>query len=169
MKNEVLTKEESKNKYRDFPGHPGTKNLPSNSGKGGSIPSQGTKIPHAMGQLSLRSTGTGLPEKNHLSNKKCLSPSHLSTADTSLSQKLQIKITMHRSEEYTASKMEKRERRKEEILTKCFVQWHARSSDHHLVILEVYFLITGAFVHHTKSLTGGVWNYSRYFLHAVEI
>ena len=56
MKNEVLTEEESKNKYRDFPGRPGTKNLPSNSGKGGSIPSQGTKIPHAMGQLSLRST-----------------------------------------------------------------------------------------------------------------
>ena len=51
MKNEVLTEEESKNKYRDFPGRPGTKNLPSNSGKGGSIPSQGTKIPHAMEQL----------------------------------------------------------------------------------------------------------------------
>ena len=57
MKNEVLT-EESKNKYRDFPGRPGTKNLPSHSGKEGSIPSQGTQIPHAMGQLSLRSTGT---------------------------------------------------------------------------------------------------------------
>ena len=30
------------------------KNLPSNAGVTGSIPDQGTKIPHAMGQLSLR-------------------------------------------------------------------------------------------------------------------
>lgn len=50
-----------------------------------------------------------LPEKNHLSNKKCLSPSHPSTADTSLSQKSQIKITMHRSKDYTAAKMGRRE------------------------------------------------------------
>ena len=37
---------------RDFPGGPVVKNLPSNAGDTGSIPGQGTKIPHAMGQIS---------------------------------------------------------------------------------------------------------------------
>ena len=37
---------------RDFPGGPVVKNLPSNAWDAGSIPSQGTKIPHATGQLS---------------------------------------------------------------------------------------------------------------------
>ena len=37
---------------RDFPGGPVVKNLPSNAGDVGSIPSRGTKIPHAVGQLS---------------------------------------------------------------------------------------------------------------------
>ena len=37
----------------DFPGGPVVKNLPSNAGDTGSIPGQGTKIPHAVGQLSL--------------------------------------------------------------------------------------------------------------------
>ena len=32
------------------------KNLPSNAGDTGSIPGRGTKIPHAMGQLSPRVT-----------------------------------------------------------------------------------------------------------------
>ena len=32
------------------------KNPPSNAGDAGSIPGQGTKIPHATGQLSLRAT-----------------------------------------------------------------------------------------------------------------
>ena len=36
----------------DFPGSPVVKNLPSNAADAGSIPGQGTKIPHAMGQLS---------------------------------------------------------------------------------------------------------------------
>ena len=36
----------------DFPGGPVVKNLPSNAGDAGSIPGQGTKIPHAAGQLS---------------------------------------------------------------------------------------------------------------------
>ena len=36
----------------DFPGGPMVKNLPYNAGDTGSIPGQGTKIPHAMGQLS---------------------------------------------------------------------------------------------------------------------
>ena len=42
-----------RNLYRDFPGGPVVKNLPSNAGNRSSIPGQGTKIPHAMGQLSL--------------------------------------------------------------------------------------------------------------------
>ena len=48
----------SGNHMRDFPGHPVGKTLPSNAGDGGSIPGQGTKIPHAMGQLSPRATAT---------------------------------------------------------------------------------------------------------------
>ena len=36
----------------DFPGGPVVKNLPSNAGGAGLIPGRGTKIPHAMGQLS---------------------------------------------------------------------------------------------------------------------
>ena len=37
----------------DFPGGPVVKNLPYNGGDTGSIPGQGTKIPHAAGQQSL--------------------------------------------------------------------------------------------------------------------
>ena len=37
----------------DFPGGPVVKNLPWNAGDIGSIPGQGTKIPHATKQLSL--------------------------------------------------------------------------------------------------------------------
>ena len=48
----------SRNHMRDFPGHPVGKTLPSNAGDAGSIPGQGTKIPHAMGQLSPRATAT---------------------------------------------------------------------------------------------------------------
>ena len=43
-----------KNYGRDFPGDPQVKNPPSNTGDAGSISGWGTKIPHAMGQLSLR-------------------------------------------------------------------------------------------------------------------
>ena len=38
--------------WRELPGGPVVKNLPSNAGDVGSIPDQGTKIPHALGQLS---------------------------------------------------------------------------------------------------------------------
>ena len=38
--------------YWDFPGGPVVKNLPSNAGNMGSILGRGTKIPHAVGQLS---------------------------------------------------------------------------------------------------------------------
>ena len=40
----------------DFPGGPVVKNPPSNAGDTGSIPGQGTKIPHATGQLSPHAT-----------------------------------------------------------------------------------------------------------------
>ena len=44
--------------WRDFPGSPVVKNLPSKVGDAGSIPDQGTKIPHATGQLSSYATTT---------------------------------------------------------------------------------------------------------------
>ena len=44
----------------DFPGGPVVKNLPYNAGDAGLIPGQGAKIPHATGQLSLRTTTTEL-------------------------------------------------------------------------------------------------------------
>ena len=40
----------------DFPGGPVVKNLPGHAGDKGSIPGQGTKIPHALKQLSLCTT-----------------------------------------------------------------------------------------------------------------
>ena len=43
---------------QDFPGGPVFKNLPSNAGDVGSIPGQGTKIPHATGQLNPSTTTT---------------------------------------------------------------------------------------------------------------
>ena len=43
---------------RDFPGGPVVKNPPSNEGDVGSIPGQGTKIPHAAGQLNPCTTTT---------------------------------------------------------------------------------------------------------------
>ena len=48
----------------DFPGGPVVKNLPGNAGDAGSIPGQGTKIPHAAGQLSPRATTTELTHLN---------------------------------------------------------------------------------------------------------
>ena len=44
------------NKFKrtgDFPGGPAVKNPPSNAGGAGLTPGQGTKVPHATGQLSL--------------------------------------------------------------------------------------------------------------------
>ena len=40
----------------DFPGGPAVKNSLSNAKDVGSIPGRGTKIPHALGQLSLGAT-----------------------------------------------------------------------------------------------------------------
>ena len=48
----------------DFPGGPVVKNPPSNAGDVGSIPGQGTKIPHAAGQLNLHATTTELARLN---------------------------------------------------------------------------------------------------------
>ena len=42
----------------DFPRDPMVKNLPCNAGDMGSIPGQGTKIPHTVEQLSLSVTTT---------------------------------------------------------------------------------------------------------------
>ena len=42
----------------DFPGGPVVKNPPCNAGDVGSITGWGTKIPHAAGQLSPRTTTT---------------------------------------------------------------------------------------------------------------
>ena len=53
-----------KTKCRDFPDGPVVKNPPSNAEDTGSIPVQGTKIPHATGQLSLRATTTELARLN---------------------------------------------------------------------------------------------------------
>ena len=48
----------------DFPGGPVVKNPPSNAGDLRSIRGQGTKIPHAAGQLSPRATTTELARLN---------------------------------------------------------------------------------------------------------
>jgi len=53
------------NLLRDFPGGPLVKNLPSNAGDMGLIPGRGTKIPHAMRQLSLHATTTEPACHNH--------------------------------------------------------------------------------------------------------
>ena len=42
-----------KNQVKDFPSGSVVKNLPSNAGDKGLIPGRGTKIPHALGQLTL--------------------------------------------------------------------------------------------------------------------
>ena len=46
----------SKHFFRDFLDGPEVKNLPGNAGDVGSIPGQGTKIPHAKEQLSLHAS-----------------------------------------------------------------------------------------------------------------
>ena len=51
----------------DFPGGPVVKNPPSNAADTGSISGRGTKIPHAMGQLSPRATTTELVHLNERS------------------------------------------------------------------------------------------------------
>ena len=55
---------QKKKNCRDFLGGPVVKNPPSNAEDAGSIPSQGTKIPRAVGQLSLGVTTTELTPLN---------------------------------------------------------------------------------------------------------
>ena len=51
---ELTVGKKKKRTYRgDFPGGPVVKNPPFNAGNLGWIPGLGTKIPHALGQLSL--------------------------------------------------------------------------------------------------------------------
>ena len=62
-----------KNLFRDFPGGPVVKNPPYNAGDADSIPGQGTKIPHAAGQLSPSATTTE-PECRKLQSPHALEP-----------------------------------------------------------------------------------------------
>ena len=48
-------------KKQGFPGGTLVKNLPSNAGDAGLIPGQGTKIPHATGQLNPRAASREKP------------------------------------------------------------------------------------------------------------
>ena len=56
LKRTTLATKMKRNLFWDFPGGPVVKNLLSIAGDMGSIPGQGTKIPHAEGQLSLSTT-----------------------------------------------------------------------------------------------------------------
>ena len=51
-------KESCETERRDFPGGAMVRNLPANAGDMGSIPGQGTKTPHASGQLNPRTAAT---------------------------------------------------------------------------------------------------------------
>ena len=55
---EVERRKQTQDWLRDFLGGPVVKNSISNAGHEGLIPSQGTRIPHAMGQISLHTTTT---------------------------------------------------------------------------------------------------------------
>ena len=55
---------ESEKGSQDLPSGPVVKNLPCNAGDAGSIPGQGTKIPHAVEQLSPLSTTAELMHHN---------------------------------------------------------------------------------------------------------
>ena len=62
-----MTMREFKNKtplLGDFPGGSVVKNLPYNTGDAGLNPGQGTKIPHATGQLTLCATATEFTRLN---------------------------------------------------------------------------------------------------------
>ena len=56
MATTFLEETKTKAQNRDFPGGPVVKNPSCNAGDAGSIPGQGTKIPHATGLLSPRAT-----------------------------------------------------------------------------------------------------------------
>ena len=64
---------------RDFAGGPRVKNPHANAGDMDSIPTQGTKIPHAKGQQSLWATAT---EHTHWSPWATITEPHASTTET---------------------------------------------------------------------------------------
>ena len=53
-----MDRTDKKELNRDFPGGPVVKNPPFNAGDVGLIPGQGTKIPHAVRQLSPHAAST---------------------------------------------------------------------------------------------------------------
>ena len=61
---------------RDFPGDPVVKNLPFKAGDGGSISSQETKIPHAMGQINPLTTTRELPPQTRESPRAATKSLH---------------------------------------------------------------------------------------------
>ena len=64
---------------QDFTGCPLVKNPHANAGDMDSIPTQGTKIPHAEGQQSLWATAT---EHTHWSPRATITEPHASTTET---------------------------------------------------------------------------------------
>ena len=69
MKKKKNLLKKKKRYFRDFPGGPVAKNPPGNAGDTGWIPSQGIKIPHALGQLLNLSTTSR--ESVHLNKRSC--------------------------------------------------------------------------------------------------
>ena len=61
-------------KMRDCPGGPVVKNPPSNAGDAGLSPGQGTKIPHAVGQLNPRATTYREPMCSGARNERSCMP-----------------------------------------------------------------------------------------------
>ena len=61
---------------RDFPGDPVVKNPPFKAGDGGSISSQETKIPHAMGQINPLTTTRELPPQTRESPRAATKSLH---------------------------------------------------------------------------------------------
>ena len=75
------------------------KNLPSRAGDVGSIPGQGTKIPHAAGQLSLCATTTELSFLNERAHVPQLERSPHATTKTQAAKKIKkINIFLKKSD-----------------------------------------------------------------------
>ena len=66
---------------RDFPGGPVVRSPPSNAGDAGSIPSWGTRVPHAREQLGLHATAT---EPANCNGKPMPSGTHVPQLERSL-------------------------------------------------------------------------------------
>ena len=88
----------------DFPGCPVVKNPPSSAGDPDSIPGQGTKIPHAAGQRSLRTTANELvrlnervhvPQKLQSPRSRALKPVRLGARTPQREARASITKTQH--------------------------------------------------------------------------